>query len=819
MKFSINEDHWYSVKDTLDFNEFFTYKKIKTNKQITYYNDVLAFDIETSSFNEYEEQEEKDTEVYQYLKGTKVKISQKFYSDIPDFNDIRKSMFGRLYFSKSAGVSVDTLYMDLNRQWPWLFSEDIINPSDQLIRILDVFCEQAEPDEEFDTKRCCMYVWQLAINGNVIIGRTWEEFIYLINQIAEHFETSTKKRMIIFVHNLAFEMAFIAKLFQWEKVFAISARKPIYALTTFGIEFRCSYILSGLSLYNVGLSLHTYRVRKMVGELDYSLIRHSETPLTGENDRRIKRKTEIGYCCYDVLVVSAFIKEAMEADGKNDITRLPLTVTGYCRNYVRKICLVGDNQTEQFNKYHNLIKTLTISGVDEYNQLRRAFMGGFTHCSSLHAFKILVGAITSYDLCSAYPAAMCLERIYPMSKGKVVPVNTADEFRKYLKLYACVFDIKFIKIEPKLTNENYISTSKCFKYGLSTKKWTEKYHVITNNGRVVSADEISTSITNIDYEIIEKFYSWSRIELANFRIYQKGYLPREIIMAVLHQYKLKTELKGVAGQEDFYQKSKGLLNACYGMICTNICMPVHTYNNVLGWQIENKDAEKEIKSYNKSKKRFLYYPWALFVTAAVRRTCLSAVMACGDDYLYSDTDSCKILHAENHAGYFKAYNRMIDRKIELVSKHYDIPVEMFKPKTKKGVVKTIGYWENETPKPWKVFASLGAKRYLLMTADNEVIMTVSGVNKKVSTPYLLNKYGKYGVFEHFNNDLEIPAEYTGKLTHYYLDDTMQGEVTDYLGNTISYKTMSGIYLENTPYSFSIESDYMNYIREQRGEII
>jgi hypothetical protein len=818
MKFSINEDHWYSVKDTFDFKDFFTYKKIKTNKQITYYNDVLAFDIETSSFNDYEQPEEKDHEVYEYLKGTKIKISQNFYSDIPDFNDLRKSLFGRLYFSKSAGVTVDTLYMDLAARWPYYFDEDIINPSDQLEQIISVFCDQSVYEAEYDTKRCVMYVWQLAINGTVIIGRTWEEFIYLINQIAEHFELNDRKRMIIFVHNLSFELAFIAKLFQWDKVFAISARKPIYALTTFGIEFRCSYMLSGLSLYNVGLSLHTYRVKKMVGELDYSLIRHSETPLTGEDDRHIKPKTEIGYCCYDVLVVSAFIKEAMEAD-KNDITRLPLTVTGYCRNYVRKICLVGDNQQIQFNKYHDLIKTLKICSPEEYEQLRRAFMGGFTHCSALHSFKTLTQGVTSFDLCSAYPAAMCLERIYPMSKGKLVPVNTADEFRKYLKLYACIFDIKFINIKPKVTNENYISISKCFKYGMSTNKWTDKYNVIANNGRLVSADEVAISITNIDYEIIEKFYSWDRIELANFRIYQKGYLPKEIIMAVLHQYKLKTELKGVAGQEDFYQKSKGLLNACYGMICTNIVMPIHSYDNELGWVVEKPDTEKALKSYNNSKKRFLYYPWALFVTAAVRRTCLSAVLACGDDYCYSDTDSCKILNSEKHESYFKAYNRMIDRKIEIVAKHYDIPADMFRPKTKKGVSKVLGYWENETPVKWKVFRSLGAKRYLILTADNELIMTVSGVNKKAATPYLIKKYGKYGVFQHFNNDLEIPAEYTGKLTHYYLDDTMEGIVTDYKGHSIMYKTLSGIYLENTSYSFSIESDYMNYLKELRGELI
>ena len=99
MKFELSED-WRSVNDDLDFKDYFTYKKIRTNKQITYYNDVLAFDIETSSFNEYTDDIEKDTEVYDYLKGQTIKIDQGIFSDIPDFNIIRRQLFGRLFFSK-----------------------------------------------------------------------------------------------------------------------------------------------------------------------------------------------------------------------------------------------------------------------------------------------------------------------------------------------------------------------------------------------------------------------------------------------------------------------------------------------------------------------------------------------------------------------------------------------------------------------------------------------------------------------------------------------------------------------------------------------
>ena len=155
---------------------------------------------------------------------------------------------------------------------------------------------------------------------------------------------------------------------------------------------------------------------------------------------------------------------------------------------------------------------------------------------------------------------------------------------------------------------------------------------------------------------------------------------------------------------------------------------------------------------------------------------------------------------------------------------------MFKPKTNKGVEKLLGVFEKETANgKWKKFKSLGAKRYMYLEADNTLIMTVSGVNKKNAVPYIIDTYGIDKAFDVFTTDLVIPAEYrdkegnikngTGKLTHYYLDDYMEGYVTDYLGNTIHYESNSGIYMEKTSYSFSMEAAYLMYLREMQGEII
>lgn len=801
-------DEIHSVNEELYFEDIFTYKKIKTTKQVTYYNDVVAFDIETTSFKDYDEDDLQieDEEVYSYLLGTKIRVTQSIYNEIPDFNGIRRQLFGRLYFSKSEGTRIDSLYHDLNSQFPYYFPDDIYNVADQLEKIITVFYDNMPGHkDEIDDKRALMYVWQVAINGTVIIGRTWEEFINLCNEISEEMRLNDSRRMIFWVHNLAYEFAFLSHLFKWKKVFAAQTRKPIYALTTTGIEFRCSYILSNLSLANVGKSLTKYKINKLSGEdFNYNLIRHNETPLSAQ---------ELAYCAHDVLVVSAYIKEKMEEPGANDdITRLPLTCTGYCRQFVRNMCLSGHGKAErekQFNHYHNdIIKRLRIKDADELKALMRAFTGGFCHTSTRYSGKLLYD-VDSFDFTSSYPYSMVSEPRYPMSRAKIVNVTSESELKYYCSNFCCLFDIKFTNIKPKYINENYLSISKCY----------DLINPVSNNGRLVGADQAAVTITEIDMEIISKVYTWDKLSIGTFRIYRRGYLPREIIMAILTLYSDKTRLKNVAGMEDFYQRQKGLLNACFGMIVTSLIRPEYTFDDE-GWTTKPADMEKQLKKYNNSKRRFLYYPWGIWVVKLATRNLWSGILAFGDDYAYSDTDSIKCINSERHQNYINAYNRMVERKLLMVAKHYDIPFDMFAPKTVKGEIKMLGVWDKETEKgKWKKAKFLGAKRYMVLTCDDELTLTVSGVNKKAAIPYLIDKYGKDGAFDAFTENLTIPGDYTGKLTHYYIDEPHTGYITDYLGKTIKYNTKSGIYMEKASYSFSIEQAYLNYLKEVQGALI
>lgn len=397
---------------------------------------------------------------------------------------------------------------------------------------------------DHNEKRSIMYIWQLAINGRVITGRTWDEFIEVMDCIVDRLSLCKYTRIIIYIHNLAFEFQYIRNFFEWHKVFAIDKRKPIYGITTSGIEFRCSYILTNYSLAKLSDQLHTYHVNKMVGDLDYSLIR---TPLTSLTDK------EMQYCINDVLVVSAYIKEQIEKE--RYIHKIPLTCTGYCRRYVRKQCLYGPvfkHWRRQFRNYHNFIKGLTLD-YPTYKQLKRAFQGGFTHASMMWS-NLTINNVQHLDFTSSYPYVLLSEQ-FPMTAFKDIDASkiTKEQFENYLKCYCCLFDCKIYNLRPKKERENYIAVYKCFL----------KSGVIENNGRVYEASMVAMTLTEIDLQIINACYEFDHIEVSNMKIAEKRYLPIEIIKSLIKLYKDKTELKGVNGKETEYLVSKGLLNSVY----------------------------------------------------------------------------------------------------------------------------------------------------------------------------------------------------------------------------------------------------------------
>jgi hypothetical protein len=319
---------------------------------------------------------------------------------------------------------------------------------------------------------------------------------------------------------------------------------------------------------------------------------------------------------------------------------------------------------------------------------------------------------------------------------------------------------------------------------------------------------VGTTLTEVDLSIINACYTFDRIEVFNMKIAEKSYLPIEIIKSIISLYKDKTTLKGVDGKENEYLVAKGLLNSIYGMMVTDIIRDDIIYNE--DWSIEHGDDQKQLDKYNKSRRRFLYYPWGVWCTAYARRNLFYGILECSGDYIYSDTDSIFFINLETHKEFIDRYNALCERKLRAMCAHYglDYDVELV-PKTIEGVPKPIGVFDFE--KHIDKFKTLGAKRYMTLI-KGDLSITVSGVNKKCAVPWLLEKCGPEGAFEAFEEGLIVPEDATGKLTHYYIDKPYEGTIVDYTGQAYYYHAISGIYLEKATYCFDISTEYINFLK-------
>lgn len=669
---------------------------------------------------------------------------------------------------------------------------------------LDLICALDTESTSFEqngVKLGTMYVWMFGCNGAVMIGRTWEQFEQFFAIISEHYKLGPKRHLICYVHNLGWDFQFFRKHFEWEDIFAREERTPMYARTTTGIEFRCSYILTNSNLDTVGKNLIRYPVKKKVGDLDYRLPRHYATPLTDQ---------ELGYCINDVLVVMSLIYDRRILE-HNNIARIPLTQTGYARRECRSECLYKD---KNHWKYLELMRTLSMT-EEEFTAAKLGFAGGFTHASPLHV-GMLGQHLASFDFTSSYPAVMVSEK-FPMSQGVEIDPGTiedTDQFNKMCREFCVLMILEFDHIKSRSEQEFYISESKCK---------AENPDVF--NGRIASADNLVLSCTDIDWELIQQCYTWKHFRILRLWRYKKAYLPTPYVKTVLELYKRKTELKGVKGEEENYARLKERLNSLFGVCATQFDKDNIIYSEQ-EWSTEKVSVTDSLSQYNRDTRRFISFLWALWITAAARRNLWTGILALGVDYWYSDTDSVKVSNYKDHMEYFDTYNKMIISQLEKACKYHKLPVEYVRPKTIYGVEKPLGVWDLEETDMVR-FKTLGAKRYMytLMENGTETLhITVAGVGKKPAIAYLWYKYKTLdNIFEAFSDGLFIPGEYvdengnittgTGKSTHMYNDREFDADLTDYLGYTAPVHELSCINLSPADYSLGIAGAFWKFLKD------
>lgn len=705
-----------------------------------------------------------------------------------------------------------------------------------------------------------MYVWQFLIGDVVIIGRKWEEFVELLDRLHNHFRTgvhiegdkAVKNEITILDANLNFEFQFFKRRLNISDVFAKKTTSLLSCTTREGIHFRDALVMSGGALKDIPKTYNT-PTQKLVGDLDYTIPRNSQTVLSPD---------ELQYCINDVVILGEFWRWliATYIDQNCDI---PSTRTGVLRDSVKGLCkrwvTAPKSYKEQWERADAIARMLPNSYDEQLALDTYLFRGGYTHANFMQADKVLTEEddVNGVDFTSSYPAVMTQE-LFPVTAFEDYDYKSIDEILNDTS-YAVIGWFRFTNISA-MGCHSIESVSKTWEYvndcHKSVSRYETMFNAVVDNGRVRNADVMTVMLTEQDLKTYLESYTFDKVEICKTKRSFKSHLPQWLLTPMVNSYCIKADLKRQGKDEDpaykgVYQVNKGTTNSGYGMACQKLSLdevffdgmnlvvePVapeeintaYLYALYGKGYLEDHDTSKPVKL----PKTILSPYWGVYVTAYARRNLLKNLLQIGDDGVYCDTDSIYDKNHSQHVDIYTKYNVEARAKnVVWVDRlnayngfdraYYDtITDQEVKDAYRKAthgvlieLVEDLGEFDtiNKLGNYTK-FKTLGAKRYLKTgpakdKAGNiyyKTEQTVAGLPKTA----LLNWSEEHGVdpYDAFTDDMIIENCKNG---HCYNDDPHQDIISDTQGHTevMSEESSCGIF--PIDFSMSITGEYINLI--------
>lgn len=630
-----------------------------------------------------------------------------------------------------------------------------------------ILMHQKEKDYAFT------YIWGFKLNDYIIVGRYYQEFIIFLKKIEKIFNLTKNDKFLIFVHNLSYDFQFIYQFLKREfefKIFATQNRKLLYC-TAGAFEFRCSYKLTNMSLEKWCQKEKGVKYKKKIGteRMDYKKIIYPDDNLNGHDFR---------YFIGDLISLCDCIENKLLNEG-NNLKTLPLTSTGYVRNYTKQETSLKDY------KYRYYISRMTLT-VNTYNMLNDVKIGGDTHANRFYQGELIDIPMLSNDIKSSYPYAECAMPV-PVSNFLLYGnVRSVKELESVINDYCCMFYIYFDEIEIKAFNpKSVISISKIINNNAFAK--TRAEIEIVDNGRLIKGKHIMLALTDVRWEHIKDNYNFNKIKIWNLYIAERGLIPYEYRRCVFSMFEEKCKLEKYkkTDREWEYDKYKNLLNATYGMCLTDIVHPEIILDDPSEsddpWRQEmTEPIEKQIEKYNKRWDRHLYYAWGIWIVDSARSN-LYELIDCCNNPVYWDTDSCKGFNWDKNK--LKAFNKKRENRLKELGFNTFIEGKNY----------PFGGYEEDGR--YKAFKTLGAKKYCYED-DKGIHITIAGVSKKGAEMFeSVNDFKVGHVF---------PSEYAGQCAKYNDVDfhflkTPKGH---------KFETASNIALVDSKYELNASDDYL-----------
>ena len=642
--------------------------------------------------------------------------------------------------------------------------------------VLDIETSTLYNDEEEPTAVWLSYGYCNLYNKdgfrvNTCSFRDWITLQNFLTQCEQHF---VDRKILCFVHNLGYEFDFLIK----------NISRPISILSNAShavissciellpqIEFRCTYKLTGLPLRKIGELIGMQKL-----ESDYRTI----TP----DDEITKEEWE--YCCRDCDIVAGYISKILLKE-YGCLRNIPLTKTGRVRKTFKDFynqMVKSDGKPPEWD---------LLPPENCYQAMLDAFSGGICTSNPLFTGMVLHN-VQSFDITSSYPYAQLSEEYpYTIIKEETPTISMLKE-----KFW--IAKIKFNKIKS-LYNWGWLSISKMNDYTPEKCKFF--------NGKLLSAESITRTVTNVDYEMICKTYDFSDIEIIEFyHEFKSGPLPYPYIETIkkygLTKYEWKQKMKEVENlpadnpirleTEFFYMLSKNDFNSIYGMSVQKLMQAEYEVDELFVW----KEIDKDYKQTNKHICRnFLY---GIYTTAYARRNLLTAIITnCPDTFVYCDTDSVKFIgNAE-----------FIDTNKPLPEQYLSIPA-----------LSKLGRFDREHT--YKDFVTYGAKKYAYKyEGDERLYLTVAGLPKYDSNKGAIKEITEFLPGIVFKK-CKLAKKYIYIDTSFELDDEnniinkkfLDAETHRYLINH-HIQTNGGVALFPADYTLDITPNDIRIVKEQQ----
>lgn len=545
------------------------------------------------------------------------------------------------------------------------------------------------------------YSFALNIGGVNMVVRYIEELEEVIDGLIDSWSLGGSDYLSIYIHNLGYEYQYMAQILNedWtiKNALYTKARQALYLRFGNGIEFRDS-----LKLFQKSLAGATKGCRhpKLKGDLDYSVYRTPDTPLTQQ---------EFDYIANDVQGLYEAI-ERLKAEHDYNAATIPLTNTSMVIEEVNRHLHTGEVQ--------RAMRALSL-GKHELELAYHCMAGGDTHGTRWRASRTYENC-NSYDLKSAHPSEQALWK-FPAGEPFLLPEDVEEDELSTLidegygwlgKVY-----LEDIQVRPECPNPT-LSLSK-----------TEAIEGLRglDNGRVLGADAAFAYLDSNDYQRFREAYTYTDFCGVDILAFKLEYLPDEFREAVFDKFRVKESAED--GPERVF--AKVCVNTIFGACAQktvrdefDILFEEVMERSKIKW--EDKLAAMEDEAVIKTQQKKFPFLWGLWTSSLSRLRLWELQKAVGwERLIYWDTDSVKYegpkLPAVDH------YNqRIIDQCIAR-----DAVVV-----NRKGKTVYIGVAEDEHPTVdygYLRFRFLHAKCYAAEAWDGErytIETTIAGVGKE-----------------------------------------------------------------------------------------